>query len=82
MNTLGELTTELDKKKISGENLDRIIEDLFIKYNTAKDAVDDIVSERFIMLNTCRNHKDLAITASIKSSNTKGFQNIPMFNND
>ena len=58
------------------------MKDLFKKYNTEKDTVDDIVSERFIMLNTCRNHKDLAITASIKSSNTMGFQNIPMFNND
>ena len=59
----------INNKKINGENLDRIMKDLFKKYNTEKDTVDDIVSERFIMLNTCRNHMDLATTASIKSSN-------------
>ena len=90
MNTLGELTTELDKKKISGENLDRIMKDLFKKYDTEKETVDDIVSERFSMLNTCRNHKDLAPPDSLKSSNKKidldkitklkrVLQNIPSF---
>ena len=58
------------------------MKDLFKKYNTDKDTVDDIVSERLIVLNTCRNHKDLATPASIKSSNKKVFNKIPIFNND
>ena len=58
------------------------MKDLFKKYNNEKDTDDDIVSESYIMLNTCRNHKDLAITASKKSSNRKGFKNIPIFTNE
>ena len=56
MSTLGELSSELEKKKIDGDNLDRIMKDLFTHYNTEQDKIDNIVSERFLMLNTCRNH--------------------------
>ena len=62
------------------------MKDLFKKYNTEKDTVDDIVSERYLMLNICRNQKDLATPASIKSSNKNDIQqfsnNIPIFDND
>ena len=59
MATLGELTLELEKKKIDGENLDRIMRDLFKQYNNDMDTVDNVVSERFLMINACRTHKDL-----------------------
>ena len=55
MNTLGNLTTELDKKKVDGNALDKIMQDLFTHYSTEK----DLSSERVLMMNACRKHKDL-----------------------
>jgi hypothetical protein len=93
MSTLGELSSELEKKKIDGDNLDRIMKELFSHYNTEQDKIDNIVSERFLMLNTCRNHKDLYPPINLKTTNKtvdldklnklqRVFQNIPIFTND
>jgi len=93
MSTLGELSSELEKKKIDGDNLDRIMKELFTHYNTEQDKIDNIVSERFLMLNTCRNHKDLYPPINLKTTNKtvdldklnklqRVFQNIPIFTND
>ena len=93
MNTLGELSSELDKKKIDGHNLDRIMKDLFEQYSTEKEKIDTMVSERFLMLNTCRSHKELEPPANLKTTNKtvdldkltklqRVFQNIPIFTND
>ena len=93
MNTLGELSSELDKKRIDGHNLDRIMKDLFEQYSTEKEKIDNMVSERFLMLNTCRSHKELEPPANLKTTNKtvdldkltklqRVFQNIPIFAND
>ena len=93
MATLGELTLELEKKKIDGENLDRIMRDLFKQYNNDMDTVDNVVSERFLMINACRTHKDLTPPSNLKISRKKidldkftklqrVFQQIPTFTND
>lgn len=38
INTLGKLTSELDKSKIDRDNLDRIFKDLFKQYNNEKES--------------------------------------------
>ena len=38
INTLGKLTSELDKSKIDRDNLDRILKDLFKQYNNEKES--------------------------------------------
>ena len=65
---MGELTSELDKKKIDGDNLDRIMKELFKQYTDSK-TIDDLVSERFLMIDTMRNNKDLGPPANLKSTN-------------
>ena len=92
MSTLGELTSEIHKNKIDGDNLDRIFKDLFKQYNDEKET-RDIASERFLMLNTCRNSKDLTPPPGLKKSIKKLdldkitklqriFSNIPIFTNE
>ena len=92
LSTLGELTSELDKKRIDGDNLDRIMKDLFKQYTDSK-TIDDLVSERFLMINTMRNNKDLGPPANLKSTNKKIdldrmtklqrlFGNVPVFKNN
>ena len=89
MNTLGNLTNELDKKKVDGVALDKIMRDLFTQYSTEK----DLYSERFLMMNACRKHKDLFPPSNLKKSSKKTdldratklqriFSTVPTFTND
>ena len=89
MNTLGNLTNELDKKKVDGVALDKIMRDLFTQYSTEK----DLSSERFLMMNACRKHKDLFPPSNLKKSSKKTdldratklqriFSTVPTFTND
>ena len=89
MTILGDLTTELDKQKIDGGSLHKIMQDLFKQYTNDKDNT----SEKFLMLNSSRNHKDLLPPSNLKKSTKKVdlekvtklqriFNNIPIFSNE
>ena len=87
---LSELTNELDKNKICGNNLDLIVKNLFDKYSSENKS--DTASQIFLNLNKCRDRVHISPPKNLSSTKKKIdidrlskyqriFQNIPIFDN-
>jgi len=54
---LGSLTDNLDRKRIDGRELDKVVRSLFDKYQAEQGPRYD--TERFIAIHSCKNSRDI-----------------------